>query len=277
MFDIQKDDLKDILRKVDEGRLQLPDFQRDYVWSDADVQSLIASIANGFPVGALLTLETGGQVNFKPRAIEGANIGDARPEELLLDGQQRMTSLYQAMFSANPVRTKTPQNKRISRYYYIDIEKAIANGIDFEEAIIGFPADRIRRQNFGRDIETDLSQAFAEFKHNLFPLNRVFDNRDWLYDWRDYWRAQGEDVADLERDFYRYVIDVIDRYKMPVICLDRDNSREAICAVFEKVNVGGQKLNAFELVTAIYAGQGFDLREDWLGKRGQMSQAAGSA
>ena len=64
MFDTTKEDLKDILRKAHEGRLQLPDFQRDYVWGDEDVRSLIASIAKGFPVGALLTLESGGEVRF---------------------------------------------------------------------------------------------------------------------------------------------------------------------------------------------------------------------
>ena len=56
MFDSTKEDLKDILRDADDGKLQLPDFQRDYVWADEDVRSLIASIAKGFPVGALLTL-----------------------------------------------------------------------------------------------------------------------------------------------------------------------------------------------------------------------------
>lgn len=71
MFDTTKEDLKDILRKAHEGRLQLPDFQRDYVWGDEDVRSLIASIAKGFPVGALLTLESGGEVRFKPRLLAG--------------------------------------------------------------------------------------------------------------------------------------------------------------------------------------------------------------
>jgi uncharacterized protein with ParB-like and HNH nuclease domain len=53
MFDSTKRDLREILRASDEGKLQLPDFQRDYVWGDDDVRSLIASIAKGFPVGAL--------------------------------------------------------------------------------------------------------------------------------------------------------------------------------------------------------------------------------
>ena len=55
---------------------------------------------------------------------------------------------------------------------------------------------------------------------------------------------------------------------MPIIRLDKKNTREAICLVFEKVNVGGKKLDAFELVTAIYAASSFDLREDWHGPVG---------
>src|SRR4051794_14108711 len=107
MFEPTKEDLKDILRKVHEGKLQLPDFQRDYVWEDSDVRSLIASIAKGFPVGALLTLETGGDVRFKPRVLAGVSATEIAPSELLLDGQQRMTSLYQAAFGKNAVQTKT--------------------------------------------------------------------------------------------------------------------------------------------------------------------------
>src|SRR5687768_10285192 len=107
MFDTTKEDLKDLLRKVHEGRLQLPEFQRDYVWGDDDVRSLIASIGKGFPVGALLTLETGGELNFKPRLLAGVPQTDVQPSELLLDGQQRMTSLYQAAYAKAPVRTRT--------------------------------------------------------------------------------------------------------------------------------------------------------------------------
>src|SRR5260370_21008480 len=105
MFDSTKEDLKDILRKADEGKLQLPDFQRDYVWSDEDVRSLIASVAKGFPVGALLTLATGGTVAFKPRLIAGGPQTKQAAEELLLDWQQRITSLYPSMYSSAPVST----------------------------------------------------------------------------------------------------------------------------------------------------------------------------
>lgn len=270
MFDSTKEDLKDILRWAEEGRLQLPEFQRDYVWGDSDVRSLIASVAKGFPVGALLTLETGGEIEFKPRLLAGVKSRDVRPSELLLDGQQRITSLYQSMRCAAPVRTRTPNGTEVDRFYFLDIKKAIRGG-DFEEAIIGVPTDRIVRRNFGKDIVMDLSTPEAQYALDAFPLNTVFDSRNWFYEWRDYWKARGRDVSDLERDFDRGVIDRITRYKMPIIRLDRQNSREAICLVFEKVNVGGKKLDAFELVTAIYAGQGFDLREDWNGPTDKLA------
>ncbi len=272
MFDSTKEDLRDILENAHTGALQLPDFQRDYVWEDSDVKSLIASVAKGFPVGALLTLETGGEVRFKPRPIQGVKAEGAEPRELLLDGQQRITSLYQSAFSTAPVMTKTSRGTLVERHYYIDMQKAVGGLANIEEAIVGVPADRIVRTDFGRKIELDLSSAEREYAEHMFPLDRAFDSKDWFFSWRDFWRAQGGDHYDLERKFDRDVLERIARYKMPVIRLEKGNSREAICLVFEKVNVGGKKLNAFELVTAIYAGDGFDLRADWLGAEGRRAR-----
>ena len=252
--------LKIFCPKVEDGKLQLPDFQRDYVWGDEDVKSLIASVAKGFPVGALLTLETGGEVNFKPRVLAGVPERGVHPDELLLDGQQRMTSLYQSLYCKSPVTTKTPRGTNVERFYYLDIKKTVGASAELEDAIIGIPADKVIRTNFGKDISLDLSKREYEFEHDMFPLNIVFDSRDWFYDWRDYWRERKRDVADLDRSFVKGAIDSIERYKMPIIRLDRSNTRAAICLVFEKVNVGGKKLDAFELVTAIYASDNFPLQ-----------------
>src|ERR1700722_15932924 len=90
-------DLNQLLEDCQHGTLQLPDFQRSWVWDEERIKSLIASISRAFPVGALMTLEGGGAANFKPRPVEGAADAakHAHPQSLLLDGQQRMTSLYQ--------------------------------------------------------------------------------------------------------------------------------------------------------------------------------------
>ncbi len=265
MFDTTKEDLSKLLREAEEGRLQLPDFQRDFVWDDEDIRSLIASVAKGYPVGALLTLKTGGDIHFKPRPLAGVSTQKADPDELLLDGQQRITSLYQATFSNQPVRSRTHRGKEVDRFYYIDIKAALKTGADIEEAIIGVPKDRKIRKNFGRDIDLDLSTPEQEYKEHMFPLNRIFNNREWFYAWQDYWKKQEEDVSDLQRDFDLGVVEKIYRYEMPLIRLNQENSREAICLVFEKVNVGGKKLDAFDLLTAIFAASNFDLRHDWYG------------
>ena len=87
--------LKELMESVKSGKIQLPDFQRGWVWDDYRIRALIASISRGFPVGAIMTLRAGGKINFKTRLVEGVN-SNAKNEidQFLLDGQQRLTSLY---------------------------------------------------------------------------------------------------------------------------------------------------------------------------------------
>lgn len=266
MFDSTKEDLIDLLKDIDACKLQLPDFQRDWVWDDDGIRSLLASIVRGFPVGAVLTLSAGGDVMFKARPLTGVEDRGIPPEEFLLDGQQRLTSLYQSIFSDKPVATQTSKGQKIQRYYYVNIEKVLDPIADSEDLIRGVPADRMVRENFGRDIVLDLSTREGEYANHLFPLNRIFNERDWIFGWRDYWRAKDTDIYDLERGFDQHILSIVKHYKMPVIRLEKNNTREAICLVFEKVNTGGKKLDAFELLTAIYAADEFNLREDWFGK-----------
>lgn len=56
-------DLKDLLAQVEKGELQLPEFQRSWVLDDSKTVKLIESITMGFPMGAIMFLETGGEVN----------------------------------------------------------------------------------------------------------------------------------------------------------------------------------------------------------------------
>src|SRR3984893_17947406 len=140
-------DLHKLLEDCYHGVLQLPDFQRSWVWDEDRIKSLIASVSRAFPVGALMSLETGGPVNFKPRPVEGApsEAKQAVPQSLLLDGQQRMTSLYQVTLREKVVETETPKKKKVKRWFYIDIRQALDPSVDREEAILGVPEDGIVR------------------------------------------------------------------------------------------------------------------------------------
>ncbi len=87
-FRTAEPDLSKLLEQVHAGELQLPDFQRGWVWDDNHIRSLIASVSKSFPIGSVMLLETGGEgVRFKPRAVEGAPENGTKPQQLILDGQ----------------------------------------------------------------------------------------------------------------------------------------------------------------------------------------------
>ncbi len=264
-------DLHQLLSDCQKGAIQLPDFQRSWVWDEDRIKSLIASVSRAFPVGALMSLNIGGPVNFKPRPVEGAPAAanQATPQSLLLDGQQRMTSLYQVTLRGEVVQTVTPKNKRVDRWFYIDIRKALDEKVDREEAIVGVPRDKIERTDFGRVITRDLSTAEREYAELMYPVSHVFDWDRWQDGFDEHWAGEGNKSVRQEfRDFKKTILENFKYYRIPVIALDSSTSKEAVCVVFEKVNTGGKPLDAFELVTAMYAAEGHELRKDWYGGDG---------
>ncbi|MEF2554074.1 DUF262 domain-containing protein [Aurantimonas sp. A2-1-M11] len=235
--------------------MQLPDFQRSWVWDEDRIKSLIASISRSFPVGALMTLNTGGPVNFQPRPIEGApgQIDPSHAQALLLDGQQRTTSMYQVTLRGEIVKTMTAKKKPVQRWFYLDINKCLDPSADREEAIIAVPPDRIVKSDFDRKIELDLSSETKEFDALMFPLSRIFAWNDWQMRFITHANSNGsfaEKWPILQR-FYSEIVQNFEQYQVPVIALDKETLKEAVCTVFEKVNTGGKALDAFELVTAM--------------------------
>src|SRR5580700_6763872 len=174
-------DLNKLLDDCERGIIQLPDFQRSWVWDEDRIKSLIASVSRAFPVGALMSLDTGGPVNFKPRPIEGTptEAKQVAPQSLLLDGQQRMTSLYQVTLRGKVVETITQKKKKVKRWFYIDIRKALDASADREEAIVGVPEDRVVRKDFGREDILDLSSPKQEYALLMYPVAQVFDWDKW--------------------------------------------------------------------------------------------------
>src|SRR5438445_5784254 len=118
-FDSTKTELSKLLDQIVEGKLQLPDFQRGWVWDDVHIRSLLVSIARDFPIGSIMLLETGGEARFQVRLVEGVSLAvtTAHAEMLILDGQQRLTSLTQVLKLHKPVQTRDGQKREVERYY----------------------------------------------------------------------------------------------------------------------------------------------------------------
>ena len=271
-FDSTKEGLLALLSSIKEGKTQLPDFQRGWVWDDEHVRSLLASISLSYPIGAVMMLQTGNSdVRFKPRLVEGVTLANLpEPDRLILDGQQRLTSLYQAIFSGNHVTTRDARGNPIKRWYYLDIAEALDSNADREEATVGLPEDRIVR-NFRGDPIADYSTSEKEYEKELFPLTQIFDCSDWRSGHNEFWDYDKEKVK-LFDQFDRRVIKRFEQYLLPVIVLNKETPKEAVCQVFEKVNTGGVSLTVFELLTATYAADNYLLRHDWAVRERRLRQ-----
>ncbi len=107
----------------------------------------------------------------------------------------------------------------------------------------------------------------------MYPVSRVFDWDDWQDGFDNYWSGvEHEPIRKEFRRFKREVLENSKNYDVPVIALGSSTSKEAVCVVFEKVNTGGKPLDAFELVTAMYAAEGHELRRDWYGKGAELGR-----
>ena len=270
--------LAQLLDQAARGELQLPDFQRGWVWDDDHIRSLLASISLSYPIGAVMTLVAGNpDVNFKARLLEGvASSACETPETLLLDGQQRLTSLFQALKSRAPVATRNSRDEEMGRHYYASINACIDPEVDREEeGIVGVPSDRVVRSDFGRRIDLDLSTRELEIAAEMFPLEIVLDGNDTM-DWQMAYLQSGpgnqpERVEKWKR-FQKAIVSPFVQYHVPTIDLAKSTPKEAVCQVFEKVNTGGVTLTVFELLTATYAAGNFELRRDWAARRERLAQ-----
>lgn len=263
-FDSTKRSLYEILKDVHTGKIQLPDFQRGWVWDDARIKGIIASVAKSFPIGAVMLLETGNEtIRFKTKPVEGVEgLNAVRPEMLILDGQQRITSLYQAIISNKVVNTRNSIGHAVKRWYYIDMVKAMDTSLDLEEAVFSVNENKIITENIGRNIVLDLSKEEYEFAKQMYPVSMVDDYDEWRTKFSEHWDFDRDKVR-FWNEFERKIIKGFNNYNLPVIVMKKENPKEAVCQVFEKVNTGGVSLTVFELLTASFASEEFDLKLDW--------------
>ena len=129
--DTNPKDLKELLDQINKREAALPDFQRSFVWDPSATQDLIVSIALNYPAGSLLRVRNTHDL-FACRHFQGSPpLNGHHPTYLVLDGQQRLTSLYQAFYGVGDHR------------YYLNLGKLL-EGADFEDAIFNLRSNHKR-------------------------------------------------------------------------------------------------------------------------------------
>ena len=239
--------LKELLAEIHGRSAVLPDFQRDFVWEPGATQELIVSIANNYPAGSILRVRDAQRV-FAVREFEGApKLDGAQHTFLVLDGQQRLTSLYQAFFGVGEHR------------YFLDLKKLL-DGKDFEESIF-----HVRAMTKWAKAREDFELQAGEL---LLPLSILKGGAGSFGKWsRKVARRLDDkariDLEDLLDDIESRWIQVIDDYHFPVVTLSDKTEPDALCTIFETLNRTGVKLSVFELLTARFWPQNIKLRDLW--------------
>lgn len=240
--------LPDLLELVGRGALALPEFQRDYVWSDDNVRSLLATVIKGWPAGMLLFMEMPVDRYLAIRPFAGGPpVDEESVTHVVLDGQQRLTALYEALrgeervwaIGAAAVSSKaTPE--------------------ELEDAITVMPRWRWERKFAAAPAGNDM----------LVPLS-VLSPPERFFRWRDNQSEHpmsslaSDDVRLLLNRSYKSGLDSLGRYKFPVVLVDRHMQMSSVARIFERVNTSGLALNTFDLVVAHLFKDGWNLRSEW--------------
>ena len=233
--------IANILKQVEDGSMQLPEFQRDFVWPDNKQKDLINSIHKGFPTGSLLLMEVDENPQLAFRPIKHIAVKNSKPKTLVLDGQQRVTSVVYTFSEVHKNKKKTFLN--IRNLFLSKLEPA---GIDLLENKI------IEIKDFQK---TDYISLLE--KEDLLPCSCIFNSKnkaDLLGKYKTYLRTKGKSentflyfLDRLEPFFERFLT-----YRFPSIDIFADADLDVVSTIFTKLNTQGQPLTAFDLCLAKY-------------------------
>lgn len=260
-------DTQELYADLEEKNLVLPNFQRDFVWPTNQIGALLDSMLNGYYINTLLTLPVtdagDGNVPFPPRPVRGiADDGDYPYQmEMVLDGQQRVTSIYYALAAPDFSLTNT----EYEQLFYLDFAKAIRG--EFDDEIVDW-----RRGDWSTSqslVDNDFS---AQFDYGIVPFT-IFQSSSAFKEWRRGITQYVEDVApELDGfgpvtrgdiDAFEDNTEVFREYEIPIIQMGVNTAPEKVVQTFERINTQGLELGIFDILTArLYLDEIF-LRELW--------------
>ncbi len=247
--------IQELVTKIEHGDIRLPEMQRHYVWRKTRVRDLLDSLYRGYPSGTILTWETDSEVATREFAVDQGR--NSNSFQLLLDGQQRLTSLS-AILRGHPVKVRG-RKRPIDILFNLDHpeEIAIVTEVNEEEDI-----DLVNENEESIDAGEDeilsrldrLAFVVATKKlanrPNWVSVTKVFlENSD-----APFLKSAGISNWDDSR-FEKYSnrlrkLRAIKDYQYRVHILDRDKSYEEVTEIFVRVNSLGAKLRSSDLALA---------------------------
>ena len=248
-----KDSLIDIVGDVRKGRVVLPEFQRSFIWNRRQIEELVVSVLNEYFIGSLLTLNVvPDHVPFRPRIIEGVEHATPHPATMILDGQQRVTSIHYALYGPdiNLKGTSFPYR------FFLNIDAAVNERWD--EAVYSLPA-------YKKSVPPLFDRRELQYAEGCIALSALRSWEAWM-DWyngyRDY-LARANEVDERRLKQLMASARQFLNFQVAVITLPQSTPLPTVVEVFERINRTGQRLGVFELLTARLWGDGIALRDLW--------------
>lgn len=224
--------VSELLKEVYNGSVVLPEFQRSFIWEPEDIRELLVSILGNYVIGSILCLELyKDESPFALRLIEGVekvnnNVQMQSIVKILLDGQQRVTSLFYALYKPDI----SLKNKKNAYQFYLDLEKAFDE--DWDDAVIAVSTSNKKKL---MEINTEIE------KNNIIPFDLIKDIRNLAEKFKED-PDRLMKIINLANNFLNYEIHIVP--------LPRETDLEKIVEIFERINRTGEPLSTFELLTA---------------------------
>ena len=221
--------LSKLMDDIEMGEIGLPDIQRPFVWKNAKVRDLFDSMYQGYPVGYLLFWETDAEKGVKQI---GANNHQKAPHLLIVDGQQRLTSLYAVLKEIPVVRENYDAEK-------IEIAFKPLEG-KFEVADAGIRRSAEWIPNISVCFRPEVSQ-YALVGEYLEKLKKIRE-------------ADGKELTDEEQKKCELAFQKlfgIGAFPFTVLQLSSGIDEEQVAEVFVRINSKGKSLNQADFILTL--------------------------
>lgn len=252
--------IRTILENIDKGKWVIPNFQRDFTWTTTQVKELIESILQSYYIGAILIWKCRDKRNAKlaVEPVYGTKLTqeDLETESIILDGQQRLTSLYYAKyFPDKPLKwTKYPYA------FFINLKKIVKK--DYSDCVI----PKSKQNSWCKMILTDRKKQFKEW---LFPICELNKFHHWLDDFQEYLEDKEHYTREESRKIkekFREHLEMLEKdYRIAIIELPENMELDHVCEIFERINSKGTTLTVFDLLNARLLKNGIELRKNLWG------------
>ncbi|WP_052735466.1 DUF262 domain-containing protein [Methanosarcina sp. 1.H.A.2.2] len=247
--------IDDVVKKASEGKVMLPDFQRNFVWARSDVEDLLKSLLENMFIGTFLIHHIDpDNPPFSVIPIEGVKYINSdfipRPEILILDGQQRASSIFYALYSPDiPLKNTTNPYA-----FFINLRALIEDDID--NAIFSW-------SKYWREYKELLDEE-GNYKIDLLVAKGLVPLTFFTGDFSDIWYKhynQNFSEADAHKIRNNYIKKLTD-YSILTLNVPLSEKPESIATLFERINRTGVKLSVFDLLVArLY--KYINMRSEW--------------